>query len=80
MKNTTKAKKVKSTATKPVKATRAAKAAIESRHISELNVKDRNYLEELLRKEVGMLTPGELAHLSARAPYLTTDERKKYGI
>ncbi len=58
----------------------AAKKVIESRHISELLPKDRQHLEELLRTSPDALTEGELAHLQARAAYLTTDERAKYGI
>ncbi len=56
------------------------KGEIESRHVSELSPKDREYLEELLRTAPDALTEGELGHLAARAAYLTTDERKKYGI
>ena len=61
------------------RAPRATKQ-VESRHISELSPKDREYLEELLRIEAKMITPGEKAHLKARSAYLTSDERKKYGI
>lgn len=69
----------KKAAPKRAPAARPSKV-IESRHMSELSPKDRQYLEELLRIEAKMITPGEKAHLQARAAYLTSDERKKYGI
>lgn len=77
MKNkTTKATKPKA----PTAPRGRGKKVIESRHLSELAPADRNYLEELLRISPDAMTEAELAHLSARAAYLTTDERKKYGI
>ena len=83
-KDTTKAKKPKSTANKPVvtpkRGATKAKVEVEIRHMSELAPKDKAYLEELLRISPDALTEGELAHLSARVAYLNTDERKKYGL
>ena len=60
--------------------TKKEKKVIESRHISELAPRDARYLEDLLRQDPKNLTEGEIAHLEARAAYLTSDERKKYGI
>ena len=77
MANKKKAKKV--SVSKP-RSTRVSSKIIETRHISELSVKDRNYLEELLRLDPGAITPVELEHLKARSAYLNTDERKKYNI
>lgn len=59
-------------------AKKAAKGKIETRHLSELSKADREYIEELLRKDPSALTEGELSHLTARAAYLTSDERKKF--
>ncbi len=56
------------------------KAKVESRHISELTKVDREALEGILRKEPSAVDEVELAVLSARAAYLTTDEREKYGV
>ena len=56
------------------------KAEVEHRHISELNKLDRENLEAILRKDAGAVDEVEMETLRARAAYLTTDERKKYGI
>jgi len=46
----------------------------------QLSVKDRKYLEILLIKSKGALTPGERGHLIARRGYLTTEALDKFGI
>lgn len=68
--------------TKEPKAPKApkAKTKVEHRHISELNKKDREVLETILRKDAGSLTEDELATLKARIAYLTTDEVEKYDL
>ena len=46
----------------------------------QLSVKDRKYLEALLIKSKGALTPGEREHLIARRGYLTQEALDKFGI
>lgn len=48
--------------------------------MSELSLKDKEYLEALLAKDPSELAPGELLHLHARREYLSEGQRKFFNI
>ena len=48
--------------------------------MKDLSLKDREYLNEILAKEAGALTPSERAQLVARRAYLRKDSLERYEI
>jgi hypothetical protein len=48
--------------------------------LQELSPKDKNYMEEILAKELNALSEAERAHLVARRGYLTGETLERYEI